>query len=127
MNYDVYFCIHIYLVKEIRWSLITKIFNDDQVSILRDIIDAGATVDQISDSLLKFGSITKTNREDAILYVFTMLLKGKNRNKRISCVNGVKVEYLLKIFFTFCSQGIEMGLDQSTFRWCSNQKPAKCY
>ena len=59
-----------------RWSLITKIFNDDQVSILREIIDAGATVDQISDILLKFGPITQSNRQDALYFVYTMLLKG---------------------------------------------------
>ena len=79
MNYEAYFCINIYLVKEMRWSLITKIFNDDQVSILRAIIDAGVTVDQISDRLLEFGSVTKANKEDAIFYVFTILLKGKNK------------------------------------------------
>ena len=52
-------------------------------SRVRKFIVAGATIDQISDILLKFGAITVANRDDAIAYVFTMLLKGKNRNKRI--------------------------------------------
>ena len=66
-----------------RWTLITKIFNDDQFSIIREIIDAGATVDQISDIFLKFGSITNANKEVAIFYVFSILLKGKNRYRKM--------------------------------------------
>ena len=67
-----------FLVENIRWTLINKIFEKEQVASLQQLIDSKATsVDDISEVLMTFGEITRTRREDALLSVYSMLLNGK--------------------------------------------------
>ena len=64
-------------MKKLRWTLINLLFTGAQIEGLQNVIDAGATIDQISEVLLRFGPITKSKREDALNFAYTMLLKGK--------------------------------------------------
>ena len=73
----------LFAVKDLRWASINQLFDGAQIKSLQDVIDAGATVDQVSDLLLQFGAITHRNKEEAIFYVFTLLLKCMYRKSRI--------------------------------------------
>ena len=68
---------YFFAVKEFKWASVNQLFDGAQIKSLQDVIDAGATVDRVSDLLLQFGPITQHNKEEAILYAFTLLLKGK--------------------------------------------------
>ena len=61
----------------IRMFLSRKGFSKEDSTILEQSVAYGITVDDISKTLNKFGNVTTTNKEDARLSVYTMLLKGK--------------------------------------------------
>lgn len=64
-------------VKEMRWVVIKKIFDEDQISKFHHHIDTGATsIDEISEKLVQFGVITTSNKIGALMSVYSMLLKG---------------------------------------------------
>ena len=57
--------------------MIKKLFDENQSSILRHCIDVGATsVDEISEKLITFGELTTSNKMDALMSVYSMLLNG---------------------------------------------------
>lgn len=57
--------------------MINKLFDDKQISTLKHFIDHGVTPEEIAAALMNFGSVTRSNREDALMSVYCELLKGK--------------------------------------------------
>ena len=74
------------VVKEVRMTLLTKLFTVEQMFLFRNLMDAGVTIDQICDILLKFGTIIASNRDNALICVQAELCKGKKRKKSINVV-----------------------------------------
>ena len=73
------------VVKEMRWVVIKKLFDENQNSILRHCIEVEATsVDEISEKLIQFGDITTSNKMDALMRVYSMLLNGNLNFSRLS-------------------------------------------
>ena len=80
-----------------RWTLLNKIFDHNQISDLQKLIDLKATsVDEISDTLIKFGYRTQNIREEAFLSVYSHLLKGMYIHLYYHCFIVV---YILRIIF----------------------------
>ena len=74
---DSFRIIFFFAAKEMRWKILHKIFDQKQISSLQQLVDSKvASVDEISDKLIKFGNITQNNRVDALLSVYSSLLKG---------------------------------------------------
>ena len=60
-----------------RMFLLRKGFRKEDISSLEHFVNYGVTADDISDTLKKFGKVTTRNKEDALMSVYSMLLRGE--------------------------------------------------
>ena len=53
-------------------------FQEHDISIFQEGLDNGVPFSQISEALCKYGYVTKSNIDDALLSAFMLLLKSKS-------------------------------------------------
>ena len=58
--------------------MLIKGFDEKQVSdVQQNLIANGVTTDAVSNALTKFGKITTRNRNDALIFAYQDLMKGR--------------------------------------------------
>lgn len=63
--------------KKMRIFLPRKGLNEKDVSSLEEFAEYGVTEDDVSEALNKFDKVEYRNKEDAMLSIYSMLLRGE--------------------------------------------------
>ena len=61
-----------------------EIFNKlekEDISFLREAMNCDAKADEVMEALKKFGNITSSNKIDALMSIYSLLLKGQFKIK----------------------------------------------
>ena len=58
--------------------LLENRFGLDHISMIQQFIEHGLRPTEVYDSLTKFGKITENNKEDILMSLYTISLKGRD-------------------------------------------------